>query len=130
MHFENHCFTILFYKKESDNKMNTKLFISLILLSFSCTLQAGEREMIDEVPPPPAISEEDLSADDVTIIHKDQTRFEEYRKNGKLYMVKVTPSVGPEYYLVDLHGDGRFERIKQGIGDPVFPAPRWVLFSW
>ncbi len=110
--------------------MNTKLFISLILLGFSCTLQAGEREIIDEVPPPPAISEEDLSADDVTIIHKDQTRFEEYRKNGKLYMVKVTPSVGPEYYLVDLHGDGRFERIKQGIGDAVFPVPRWVLFSW
>lgn len=110
--------------------MNAKICIPLILFVFSCALQGKEREVIDEVPPPPAISEEDLSAEDVTIIHKDQTRFEEYRKNGKVYMVKVTPSVGPEYYLVDLHGDGRFERVKQGIGDPVFPAPRWVLFSW
>ena len=92
---------------------------------------AVAQEKIDEVPPPPLINEADwMNAPEVHIIQQENTRFEEYRKGGKLYMVKVTPAIGPAYYLVDFRGDGRFERLKQGIGDGTPPIPRWVLFSW
>jgi hypothetical protein len=46
-------------------------------------------------------------------------RVEEYRMNGVLYMVKVTPTVGPPYYLIDTTGDGNLnapQRARSGCG--------------
>jgi hypothetical protein len=45
-------------------------------------------------------------------------------------MVKVTPAVGPEYYLVDQAGDGNFvQQAGPGPGAAVTPA-MWRVFSW
>lgn len=52
---------------------------------------------------------------------------EEYRVAGQLRAVKVTPSRGPVYYLVDNDGDGRLDSSKgEGTVSPVY----YKLFSW
>lgn len=50
---------------------------------------------------------------------------EEYRVGGKLYMIKVTPKVGPPYYLIDDMGDGKFTHYDHL--DPGFRPPTWVI---
>ena len=52
---------------------------------------------------------------------------EEYRVGGQLRMVKVTPSRGPAYYLMDENGDGRLDKSKgEGPVSPVY----WKLYGW
>lgn len=52
---------------------------------------------------------------------------EEYRVGGLLRMVKVTPSRGPAYYLMDENGDGRLDKSKgEGPVSPVY----WKLYGW
>ena len=52
---------------------------------------------------------------------------EEYRVGGQLRMVKVTPSRGAAYYLMDENGDGRLDRSKgEGPVSPVY----WKLYGW
>ena len=48
----------------------------------------------------------------------------EYRVAGQLQVVKVVPSRGPTYYLIDNDGDGRPDD-----GSPV-PPVYWKLFEW
>jgi hypothetical protein len=50
---------------------------------------------------------------------------EEYRVNGRLYMMKVTPPHGVSYYLVDDRGDGTFSR-KDAL-DTGVRVPMWVI---
>jgi hypothetical protein len=52
---------------------------------------------------------------------------EEYRVNGRLTMVKVTPKRGAPYTLLDSNGDGRLDR-KDAEG-PVAPV-YWTLYEW
>lgn len=66
---------------------------------------------------------------EVTIIHREKAVVEEYRLNGRLYMVKVTPSVGKPYYLVDKDGNGTLESRMSDIYNNNM-VPQWVLFSW
>ncbi|MSR13755.1 MAG: DUF2782 domain-containing protein [Gammaproteobacteria bacterium] len=73
-------------------------------------------------------NEEELEPD-VTIVQKKDATIEEYRLNGRLYMVKVVPVVGKPYYLVDKDGDGLMEsKMSSLYNDPV--VPQWVIFSW
>jgi hypothetical protein len=66
----------------------------------------------------------------VTIVTTDTETREEFRQNGRLYMVKVTPAIGPEYYLVDHQRDGNFvQQAGPGPGAAVAPA-MWRIFSW
>jgi hypothetical protein len=80
-------------------------------------------------PPPPGMEAFDAALEpQVTIVKSETETREEYRKNGKLYMVKVTPAVGPSYYLVDQQGDGNFNRV---AGDgPIVNPPMWTIKSW
>lgn len=78
---------------------------------------------LPEPPPPPAGYKGDEPQ--VTIIKRGEDQVEEYRVNGKLYMVKVTPSHGVPYYLVDSRGDGVFSR--QESLDSGLRVPQWVL---
>ncbi|RME33772.1 MAG: DUF2782 domain-containing protein [Gammaproteobacteria bacterium] len=85
-------------------------------------------EVEPPAPPPPVISGEPLEPE-VTIEEREGETVEEYRVNGHLYMIKVTPVVGPSYYLMDTDGDGQLESRMTGIrSDPV--VPMWVLLSW
>ena len=64
----------------------------------------------------------------VTIVQRGKEKVEEYRANGRLYMIKVTPPIGAPYYLVDYRGDGKFSR-QDGL-DPGVHVPMWVIFSF
>lgn len=90
------------------------------------TIDTGS-ELQRRVVPGPAIDEE--SEPEVVIRKRGENMVEEYRINGRLYKVKVTPSAGPAYYMVDSDGDGimdqRFDKLGHGI-----ETPQWVLFKW
>ena len=60
--------------------------------------------------------------DDGEIIH-------EHRVNGSIYMVKIVPSSGPAYYLVDHDGDGNMETRYNDL-DKELNVPQWLLHSW
>lgn len=82
--------------------------------SSSTTTEEDESSVIDE---------------EVTIIKKDKQTIEEHRINGRLYMVKVIPDVGPAYYLIDTDGDGFLETSRYALRGN-FAIPQWVIFSW
>lgn len=79
---------------------------------------------VPEPPPPPRALDETLEPQ-VTITKRGEDRVEEFRLNGKLYMLKVTPPHGTSYYLVDQRGDGSFSR--QDIQDSGLRVPMWVI---
>jgi hypothetical protein len=82
-----------------------------------------------EVPPPPTVAEHaDAQAEpEVRIIQRKDAKIEEYRLNGKLYMVKVTPTVGLPYYLIDDDGSGQ---LKPASPNQRLITPRWVLLRF
>jgi hypothetical protein len=70
-------------------------------------------------------AESDAGAPEVTITQQAETTVEEYRANGRLYMIKITPKHGVPYYLVDERGDGKFAR--QESLDSGLRVPRWTI---
>ncbi len=83
----------------------------------------------NDVPIPPKLQPpSEQGAPTVSIRSQDNgDRVEEYRQNGRLYMVKVTPERAPPYYLLDTNGDGRLD-AKDGEGRvaPVY----WTIYEW
>ena len=105
----------------------------------------------DDIPPPPSLNKEEKNftanseqtvptlpdeADDsrnipqpeVRIIRKKDTLIEEYRVNGRLRFVKITPSSGSPYYMVDTDGDGVLETREDNFSNP--PINQWILLEW
>lgn len=82
---------------------------------------------------PPAVNEGDVVPEqvepEVRIINQRGNTVEEYRVQGRLYMVKITPTKGYPYYLVDGDGDGSLETRRNDI-DPDVVIPRWTILSW
>ena len=104
-----------------------------LFLAAGAVAQNYEDEELAPVPEPPTIPDPLQSGQaiepQVTIIRKDDAIIEEYRLDGRLYMTKIIPAVGPAYYLVDRDGDGQMETRMSEIYDD-FTVPQWVLFSW
>lgn len=116
--------------------MNARTFAPLLLLA---VIYAGAGHAADagdrpSVPPPPAPPEnytppslpgepsEELEPE-VTITTRGTEIHEEYRINGQLYMVKVTPAKGPPYYLIyDERGNARRSDL-----EPEVIVPSWVI---
>ncbi len=70
---------------------------------------------------------EDRGDVEVRIVkRKDGAIVREYSLHGRVFMVKVTPVVGPSYYLYDSDGDGTFERRLPGNYRAITP-PEWVI---
>lgn len=63
---------------------------------------------------------------DVTIRQDGDRTVEEYRVNGFLYAIKITPKSGKPYFLVRADGDENFIRSDQ----PDMLIPAWKIFSW
>ncbi len=111
-----------------------KPFVVIAALALSPVLQAEDKAGLVEVPeaaPPPPEPMQDGEAlePDVTIVQRKDATIEEYRLNGRLYMIKIVPVVGKPYYLMDKDGDGLMEsRISTLTKDPI--VPQWVIFSW
>ncbi|NKB36273.1 MAG: DUF2782 domain-containing protein [Gammaproteobacteria bacterium] len=114
-----------------------KNLIYILSLVFCIALPVCAEDAIDEefaeAPLPPELPEQMQSGQpiepEVTIIQRDDATIEEYRLNGRMYMVKINPKIGKPYYLVDKDGDGNMEARMSVIYDD-FVVPQWVLFSW
>ena len=64
---------------------------------------------------------------DVTIRQDGDKTIQEYRQNGFLYAIKITPKGMPPYFLVRADGsEGNFIRSDQ----PDMLIPAWKIFSW
>ncbi len=72
---------------------------------------------------------EDLGEESVYIFQKENSTVVEYRRNGLLFMVKITPDSGSPYYLIDNDGDGVLEPQQHPFSSGLI-VPQWVLYSW
>jgi hypothetical protein len=110
-----------------------KKFILILLFATPVFAEDPQPANLEDIPEPPVLSDPVESGEaiepEVTIIRKEEAIIEEYRVNGNLYMVKVTPAVGKPYYLLDRDGDGQMESRVNDIYNDI-PVPQWVLFSW
>lgn len=109
--------------------MRPILFAAALLLA--CPVFAAEQA--EALPPPPlpdeaAIEEAEELQPEVTIRSRGDATVEEYRSNGRLYMVKITPNRGYPYYLIDSDGDGSFDTRRNELGPP--NINQWILFRW
>lgn len=86
-----------------------------------------QAEVIDSAPVTPQVQDEELQPE-VTIIRRGEDVVEEYRVGGQLYMVKITPSKGLPYYLIDSDGDGSLETRRNELDNP--EVIMWRIFSW
>ena len=78
--------------------------------------------------PLPLLAEDAPSGEpEVTIRQEGDKTIQEYRVNGFLYAIKVTPKNGKPYFLVRADGsEGNFIRSDQ----PDMLIPAWEIFSW
>jgi len=87
-----------------------------------------------DAPPPPKPGKHEGQEEiepEVVIIQREDKKIEEYRVNGRLYMIKVTPKNAPPYFLLDKDGDGTMETHGSATDlQPDIMIPRWVLFRW
>lgn len=100
-----------------------------LALLLTPALAADTDGLPDLTPPPLPGTVSDEMEPEVTIRRQDGGRIEEYRINGQLYMVKITPAKGPSYYLMDTNGDGELES-RRGELDPKLLVPNWAIFRW
>jgi len=104
-------------------------FLLLSGLSLSAFAQPPVPSNLEPLPPPPAFdAQEELGEPEVTITKETEQTVEEFRANGRLYMIKITPKHGVPYYLVDDRGDGKFAR--QESLDSGLRVPQWIIHKF
>ena len=110
------------------SRLSAALLSSLLLAlagAASAQSRPADLQPLPEAPPPPPGLLDPALEPQVTITRRGQDKVEEFRVNGKLYMLKVTPPHGTPYYMVDEKGDGlmtRRESFESGVR-----VPMWVI---
>ncbi len=105
------------------------LALWMLPLSVMAVEPPANLEPLPEVPPPPnGVDLEKPATPEITTTKKGQDVVEEYRMNGELYMMKVTPPHGKSYYMMKEDKDGAWSRM-DGPGNPM-SIPKWVLFRF
>ena len=108
----------------------TLLLCGAVLPAFAQSLPPGLQPIPEPPPPPPGMLDDSAMDPQVTIRKRGEDKVEEHRLNGKLYMIKVTPTSGAPYYLVDPKGDGGFIREDLHTGDKPLSVPMWVIHTF
>ncbi len=117
--------------------LRSSLVVAASLMSVNAFAQTSPKglEPLPDIPPPPRLSNTPGAADDednpqITIKQGEGgTKIEEFRtRGGKLYAVRVTPSIGKPYLLVDPDGTGSMTSSGE-LGNGVRPA-QWTLFEF
>ncbi|QWF71286.1 DUF2782 domain-containing protein [Methylomonas paludis] len=111
--------------------MRQYFIFSLVL--FSPLVFAADGNEPAAVPEPPELpmpvhSGEEMEPD-ITITRKGEETIQEYRRNGKLYMIKIIPQIGPAYYMLDTNGDGQMD-VKKNDMDRNTNINLWNIFQW
>jgi len=119
--------------------MSIKLFKALGLISLLATgnVLAQRPDNLQPVPEPPPMPNQlqsgeaiPLGEPQITIIQRGDKMIREYRLNGHLYAVKITPQRGVPYYLIDADGDGYMEGQFYDNSGRGLATPQWVLHRW
>ena len=106
------------------------LFTLLPALAYA----ADKPEKATAPPPPPIVNDDGIDdgqsaaeqiTPDVTIKRDDDAVIEEYRINGRLYMIRFFPRLGKPYYL--LFPEDGSDPTRYPLDDsPTY----WKLFEW
>lgn len=106
--------------------------LAIGLLGIALPLHAQQMPKLEPLPepppPPPGMALDPALEPQVTITSRDGDRVEEYRLNGRLYAVKVTPPHGVSYWLMDNSGDGSM--VRRDSLDSGLRVPQWVIHSF
>lgn len=108
---------------------NKSAIVCAVGLFMSANVIAADDQLQQQPVIPEPLADGQSIEPEVNIIQKKDRTIQEYRMNGKLYMIKVTPNVGLPYYLMDTDGDGALE-TKQHELDSGLLVPSWILFEW
>ena len=87
---------------------------------------------MEPLPPPPMpdrVAEGESLEPQITIRATPRGTVQEYRMNGRLYMIRVIPRRGYPYYLIDADADGYLETTSTELA-PGFLIPAWVIYRW
>ena len=112
----------------------------ILLLSILIAFPAFAAD--DDTPPPPQVEatpeQPDIPASaksgetlepDITITRKGKKTIQEYRRGGRLYMIKIIPDIGPPYYFIDSDGDGTLE-TRRGDRNLDSNVNMWKIVEW
>lgn len=104
----------------------------LMLANVSLAAQPDNLEPLEQVQPPPRVVDGEAMDDpavepQVTIRKRGSETVEEYRINGEMYMMKVTPAHGVPYYLHKEDSNGGWVNV--GPEAPL-SVPKWILFRF
>jgi hypothetical protein len=108
----------------------------LLIAALACTLGAAAQkappppklEPVPEPPPPPQVAADPELQPQVTVVQRENETIEEYRVNGRLKMIKVTPRHGRPYFLVADGATGAF--VRRDSLDSGLRVPLWLLFEF
>ncbi len=121
----------------SSLRLSIALLVQCLLVS--AALAGGARQPAAPQPPGlvevpeddgavPLISPQGADEPEIRIRTEGDTTVEEYSREGRVYMIKVTPRVGPPYYLIDNTGDGRFMRHDGPL--PMTAPAQWRIYQF
>jgi hypothetical protein len=107
--------------------------ILLCFLAFPAYAVDEKPPRVEEVPdapePPLPVESGETLEPDITIIRKGKDTIQEYRRSGKLYMIKVIPDIGPPYYFIDTDGDGTMD-VRGNDLDRGSNINMWKILEW
>lgn len=108
-------------------------FILLSFLAFPAFAvdeKPPKLEAVPEAPEPPLpVQSGETLEPDITIIRKGKKTIQEYRRGGRLYMIKVVPDIGPPYYFLDNDGDGKMD-VRRDDLDKGSNVNMWKILEW
>jgi hypothetical protein len=108
-----------------------RLLLPILLLALGVSPALAQTEgaapPVPDVRPPAMAPLDDTLEPAVTIEKRGGNTVEEYRLNGRLYKIVVTPDGGIPYTLVDKTGDGNFSAENAPPGSPGVSVPMWVI---
>lgn len=108
--------------------MFNKSVMASVMMLMSVAVMAETDAIKPPVLPEPLRDGESIEPE-VNIIQREDRTIQEYRVNGRLYMIKVTPTVGVPYMLMDTDGDGSLETTQHEL-DSGLLVPNWILLEW
>lgn len=109
--------------------------LSLFIIPVAMAADAAppkNAEVVEDLSQPPKTLdqtiEDNLVEPQITIKKKGTDTVEEYRINGQLYMMKITPAHGVPYYLQRQDQEGGWSRT-DGPSPPL-AIPKWIIFKF
>jgi hypothetical protein len=108
------------------------LLSALPALVLPALVFGGQQQDLEILPQndlqPESVVNETGEVPDITIVERENATFEEYRINGRLYKVKVTPKIGQPYYL-NYEDGADVSRRYDGVDEPP-EAPVWDVLEF